>query len=93
MGHSVRCSRAMPDAVPELRIGGYPWFGTRFRIACAKAPGRLRVFIRHLPRVETFVSTASVMFKAALAAEIAANAEKVRRRLLTKSPSPKDGTR
>ncbi|MCP3724694.1 hypothetical protein M3I53_16435 [Paraburkholderia sp. CNPSo 3272] len=47
----------------------------------------------HLPRVETFISTAFVMFKAALDADIAANAEKAQRRLRTKSPGPKTRTR
>lgn len=47
----------------------------------------------HLPRVEAFISTAFVMFKSALAADIAAAAVKAQRRLGTKTSGPKERTR
>ncbi|WP_434667652.1 hypothetical protein P5W99_35885 [Paraburkholderia sp. A3BS-1L] len=46
----------------------------------------------HLPKVERFISTAFVMFKAALAEDITAAAEKTQRRLRTKAPGLEDGT-
>ena len=47
----------------------------------------------HLPRVEAFISTAFVMFKSALAADIAAAAVKAQRRLGTKTSGQKERTR
>ncbi|WP_321936241.1 hypothetical protein [Paraburkholderia sp. J8-2] len=47
----------------------------------------------HLPRVEAFISTAFVMFKSVLAADVAAAAEKAQRRLKTKTPSPRAKSR
>ncbi|MEM5316039.1 hypothetical protein [Paraburkholderia sp. JHI869] len=71
----------------------------KIRVHLARDKKSLRVdipgldeLLPHLPRVETFISTAFVMFKAALAADIAAAAKKAQRRLRTKTPGRKDAT-